>query len=325
MFRAVALLQAAARGDLSRELALEGGLSSALWAGPTKKGPVRVTFAISLEDLRYELTLGAPRCTDAALEMDAVVKEEKIFHTGRRGKAAEMLSRKGPFATGRDDQGGVLEVSRDLWLFETALSRLSDPRATPEAARLKALLADVAVYDGFRVDAASPLRAPQPRVATPTVAADGRDWAAALYTRIALGDGFEDFDRSPAVRAIDAAFPGARPSFFEEGFSVEGGITAPEFDRPFRARELSEGTLRFLALVATLTALRPPGAILLNEPEASLNPRLIPPLASLIAEAADRSQVLVATHDHMLADQLDVEHGARRLRLAKEDGETVLV
>ncbi len=326
LFRVVALLQAAARGDLSRTLAAEGGLGAALWAGPRPGGskPLRMRLGVEIGGLSYEVALGAKAPTDAALELDAIVKEEVV--TARaRGRVVKMMTRKGPHATGRDEAGRNAELASDLWLFETALSRVADPRSAPEPARLKALLADIAIYDGFRADAASPLRAPQPMIATLAPAADGADWAAAIHSRIAIADGAADQARSPANLAIADAFPGAAFAPFEDGLSVEGGLATADFPRPFRARELSEGTLRYLALVAALTPLRPPGVILLNEPEASLNPRLIEPLSRLIAEASRASQLIVATHDERLAEILDIEHGAARIRLEKREGETAVV
>jgi predicted ATPase len=47
--------------------------------------------------------------------------------------------------------------------------------------------------------------------------------------------------------------------------------------------ELSDGTLRYLLLVTALLSPRPPELMVLNEPEASLHPELLPALARLIA------------------------------------------
>jgi predicted ATPase len=52
--------------------------------------------------------------------------------------------------------------------------------------------------------------------------------------------------------------------------------------RPLKASELSDGTLRYLLLVAALLSPRPPTLMILNEPETSLHPDLLPPLARLI-------------------------------------------
>ena len=98
----------------------------------------------------------------------------------------------------------------------------------------------------------------------------------------------------------------------------------PEFHRPFGPAELSDGTLRYLCTVAALTAYRLPAFMALNEPETSLHPDMIPPLADLIGGASDRSQILVVTHSRDLADRLDLDYAAKVVRLRKVRGETVL-
>src|SRR5690242_21730085 len=62
--------------------------------------------------------------------------------------------------------------------------------------------------------------------------------------------------------------------------------------RPWKAAELSDGTLRYLLLVAALLSPRPQTLMILNEPETSLHPDLLPPLGRLIAQAAQRARGL---------------------------------
>ena len=54
--------------------------------------------------------------------------------------------------------------------------------------------------------------------------------------------------------------------------------------RPLKAAELSDGTLRYLLWVAALLTPRPPGLLVLNEPETSLHPDLLPALGRLIVQ-----------------------------------------
>ena len=56
--------------------------------------------------------------------------------------------------------------------------------------------------------------------------------------------------------------------------------------RPLSAAELSDGTLRYLLWRAALLTPRPPELMVLNEPETSLHPDLLPALARLILAAA---------------------------------------
>ena len=62
----------------------------------------------------------------------------------------------------------------------------------------------------------------------------------------------------------------------------------PGILRPLEARELSDGTLRYLCLIAALLSPRPATLLALNEPEMSLHPELMQPLAELIVLASPR-------------------------------------
>jgi len=96
-----------------------------------------------------------------------------------------------------------------------------------------------------------------------------------------------------------------------------------------RAAELSDGTLRFLLWATALASPRPPSLMVLNEPETSLHPDLVRPLAALIKAAAKQSQVVVVTHSRALLDFLDTTPAADEERstaieveLYKQWGET---
>lgn len=89
--------------------------------------------------------------------------------------------------------------------------------------------------------------------------------------------------------------------------------------------ELSDGTLRYLLLAAALLTPRPPALMVLNEPETSLHPDLLPALGRLIAQAAQRSQVLVVSHAARLIATLEREAGCESLVIDKQLGATVLV
>src|SRR6185436_7049837 len=91
-----------------------------------------------------------------------------------------------------------------------------------------------------------------------------------------------------------------------------------------RAAELSDGTLRYLLWIAALHTPRPPGLLVLNEPETSLHPDLLPALGRLIARAAERSQVLVVSHASRLIAALEEDRDCHSLVLEKDLGETRL-
>lgn len=92
--------------------------------------------------------------------------------------------------------------------------------------------------------------------------------------------------------------------------------------RALGAAELSDGTLRYLLLIAALLTPRPPDLMVLNEPETSLHPDVLPALARLMVQAAQRSQLIVVTHSQSLIAALNQQPGCHSIVLEKSFGET---
>lgn len=74
--------------------------------------------------------------------------------------------------------------------------------------------------------------------------------------------------------------------------------------RSIPAARLSDGTLRYLCLLAVLLHPEPPPLICLEEPELGLHPDLLPILADLAVDASQRCQIVVTTHSDIFVDAL---------------------
>ena len=70
------------------------------------------------------------------------------------------------------------------------------------------------------------------------------------------------------------------------------------------ATRLSDGTLRYLCLLAILCDPDPPPVICIEEPELGLHPDILPKLADLLIEASQRTQLIVTTHSDILVDAM---------------------
>jgi predicted ATPase len=173
-------------------------------------------------------------------------------------------------------------------------------------------------YDGFRTDRRAPARHPGLATRTPALAGDGRDLPAALRTIEEIGDA------ASFHQAIDDAFPGCRVGVDIGSPQFQLQFHQPGLLRPLQAAELSDGTLHYLLLAAALFSPRLPPLLVLNEPESSLHPDLLAPLARLIAATARRTQVWVIAHAPALVAALAAEPGCRHHQLEKELGATVL-
>jgi predicted ATPase len=324
LYRSLYLLSAAADGRLAQTLAEEGGVPSVLWAGSRDKKPVRMTVGVTLEDLAYELSLGPvppasgkDRFSPSLFNLDPEVKEEHLWAV-EAGRRPVLMERKDRTAFLRDSEGHRTTFPMELWAGEAVMAQLSEPHRFPRLAELQRALRMWRFYHHFRTDPEAPQRSPQVGVRTPVLAHDGRDLAAALQTILEIGDA-EGLERS-----LEDAFPGSRLEIQAPQGRFSLFLHQPGLNRPLAARELSDGTLRYLCLLAALLSPRPPAFLALNEPETSLHPDLLEPLGRLIVDASMHSQVWVTTHAEPLAQAIAKRSRTEPVRLAKELGATVV-
>jgi len=83
---------------------------------------------------------------------------------------------------------------------------------------------------------------------------------------------------------------------------VQVFFTEGEFAIP--ATRLSDGTIRYLCLLAILCDPEPPPLICIEQPELGMHPDLIPKIADLLVDASTRTQLIVTTHSDILVDSL---------------------
>ena len=332
LYRALELIQAAALGTLARELAAEGGMQNALWSGARKeKAPARIGLGVQLAaggahyDYRtgaglvqqYQVEAGMSVPTGAAFPLEPQIKEERLTFFGSK-RPEVLLDRKGPHATARDEAGVRHDLETQLLATETALGSVSEPGRFPDLYAVRSAILDWRFYHGFRTDRSSPLRSPCLATTTPTLASDGADLAAVFSTLRHIRQDTADLDA-----AIDDAFPSAHLVVPMPERTATFALVYKEFPkREFEPFELSDDTLRFLALAGALLSYRLPRFIALNEPETSLHPDLLPPLARLIARAAERTQAWVVTHSTTLADALAMAANVKPRTVLKRAGET---
>ena len=339
LYRALRLLAECALGGVVGAVAREGGLASTLWAGPatigravragehpvqgtTRTGPVALRLGFASDDLGYAVDLGLPqqqRLPDGTrhpFANDPEIKVEAVW-TGPLPRPATLAAeRRGPLVRVRDDDGAWQQRPGRLRTFESMLTEVVDPAGAPELLEVRERLRGWRFYDQLRTDADSPARRPQVGTRTPVLGPDGGDLAAALATIVDLGLG-DDLER-----AVSRAFPGSRLEVDARDGRFEVTLHQHGLLRPLTAAELSDGTLRYLLWVAALLTPRPPELLVLNEPETSLHPDLLPALGELVREAAERTQVVVVTHSAPLVAAVGVGDGVARVELVKDFGET---
>lgn len=336
LYRALRLLAETAQGTVVASLAREGGLESTLWAGPEtisrrmkrgempvqggpRKDPVNLRLGFSGDDFGYAIDLGLPSSSGqvgSAFSRDPEIKRECIWAGEQFRPAALLVDRCGPVVRVRREDGEWDVAAQGLAPFDSMLTQVADARRAPEVLTMRDAIRSWRFYDHFRVDGEAPARQQQLGTRTPVMAHDGRDLAATLQTIREIGD-------SAALdEAVADAFPGSALSIaFDDGrFEVRLGQEG--LLRPLAAAELSDGTLRYLLWIAALLTPRPPALMVLNEPETSLHPDLLPALARLIGRAASATQVWVVSHASRLIAALEAQPDCNSVVLEKELSET---
>ncbi len=335
LYRALRLLAETAQGGVVHALAREGGLSSTLWAGPEqlsrgmrrrevpvqggpRSGPVSLKLGFAGEDFGYAIDLGLPVKSGSVFMLDPEIKVEAIWGGAFLKSSNLLVERRGGMVRVRDGREWRV-LSEHLNTFESVFTQLSDPGRAPEILTLRESIRAWRFYDHFRSDADAPARHPQLGTRTTALSHDGRDLAAAWQTILEIGD----------PQALNAAVEDALPEAAVE-IAIGDGRFQLYFNqtgllRPLSAAELSDGTLRYLLWIAALHTPRPPPLMILNEPETSLHPDLLPALARLIVQASRRSQVWVISHAPRLIAALEQAPECNIVALEKQLSETGIV
>jgi predicted ATPase len=333
LYRALRLLADVAQGRIIQSLAGEGGLNSTFWAGPesfarsvkrgdhpvqgaVRKASLSLKLGFAGDDYGYAIDLGLPQASSSAFARDPEIKVEAQWTGESFGRTNTFAMRNGPSVRIRGDSGEWRQVSSHLAAFDSMMTHCGDPRDALELLLLRERMRDWRFYDHLRTDRDAPARRPQVGTYTPVLDHDGADLAAAVETIREIGSDGE------LREAIADAFPGAGIEIVNTDGYFELEMHQHGLLRPLKAAELSDGTLRYLLLIAALLSPRPPSLMILNEPETSLHPDLLAPLARLIAQAAKRSQIVVVSHAVALVSALAAAD-ARRIVLEKQLGETL--
>ena len=336
LYRSIRLLCDVAQGRAIGSLAAEGGLDSTLWAGPEtisramKRGEVPVQgtrrkqvinlkLGIADEDYGYAIDLGLPvPSSRSVFGKDPEIKAEAVWTGEVLSRRTEIASRSGPAVTRLNRDGKRDLVVETLAPFDSMMTHAADPQDGFELFALRERMRSWRFYDHLRTDRDAPARQPQIGTRTPVLASDGSDLAAALQTIFEIGD------HDALLDTIEDGFPGSDIEIALQNGYFEVLMKQSGLLRALSARELSDGTLRFLLLTAALLSPRPAPLIVLNEPETSLHPDLLAPLARLIVRASKQTQIIVVSHADSLVDALSGEPDCLHHRLSKTLGETVI-
>lgn len=310
-------------GDLSQPIREGGGITEWLWKGDGKrsaKAPealIEVLLAPlrGVNLLRYRLAFTRVGST---LE----ILDERI-----ENEIPEMGHNRPYFYYGYENGRPIINVRakkrelqrEDVNPKQSILSQRKDPDQFPEITYLGQTFSRLAFYRDWQFGINSePRQIHPPDQQSDYLEEDAANLALILGRMKAdppVKNQLLEYLREFYHEAIDInAIP--KESLIDLRLEERGGFTTP-------AVRMSDGTLRWLSLLAILLNPTPPPLVCIEEPELGLHPDIIPVLARLLKDASQRMQIVVTTHSDALVEEL-TETAESVIVCEKRDGATVL-
>lgn len=299
LMEAIELIRSAPK-DLLTPIRDGGGIRDWLWKGATTSQPTATLNAVfeypaGPAGLRYVLSF-----TEVGQRFEII--DERIEREKPDGKYVK------PYLFYKYENGhGVLNVKgrdrklkhEDIDVSASILAQRKDPDQYPEVTHLGDVFSKIRLYREWSFGRYTPPRIPQK--------ADMRnDYLEPDCKNLGLV--LNHLSRDPMakkriVTALNALYDGVDDYHVQiEGGTVQVFFHEGRFAIP--ATRLSDGTLRYLCLLAILCHPNPPPLVCIEEPELGLHPDVLPTLADLLKAAAEKTQLIVTTHSDVLVDAM---------------------
>lgn len=314
LIEAIGILKATPT-DLTVPIRKGGGISDFLWKGergiPTAEIEATLDNPSNMIPLRYRIsfTVAGQRLelVDEAIENETSYSGENdvyFYYRYQYGRPALNVKTRPEGQTGKIPDRSERHLRReDLIPDQSVLSQRKDPDQYPELTYVGNQFSSIVLYRDWHIGRDSDPRMPQKSdLPEHPLLEDGSNLGLVLNnlqyqlgTRQLIDKLNKFYD---AAEELTTKIYGGTVQIFIR----EEGLT-----QPIPATRLSDGTLRYLFLMALLLDPTPPPLICIEEPEIGLHPDILPTIAEMLIEASQRTQLIVTTHSDTLVSALSPE------------------
>ena len=298
--------------DLLAPIRQGGGISDFLWKGekgtPTAKIEAILDYPERTMSLRYQISFTAVgqrlEVVDEAIEdMEPrhSSESEPFFYYRHNNWGRPVIN----VIEDNEQQTRKLRTLRreDIIPDQSILSQRKDPEQYPELSYLGNKFADIGLYRNWQTgrDLLS-RKAQQTDLPEHPLLEDGGNLGLVLNNlQYQLGS-------REIIEKLKLFYDAAEElSIKIYGGTVQIFIRETGLIQPIPATRLSDGTLRYLFLIALLLDPTPPPLICIEEPEIGLHPDILPAIAEMLIAASQRTQLIVTTHSDALVSALSPE------------------
>ena len=318
LLESIALLQSAPE-QLLKPIREGGGVRDWLWKGgqgtPTaalevvldnSKGPQRLRYQLAFTEVGQRFQIVDERIENEK-PISAQHPQAYFYYHFNHGR---------PVLNVKNKKRALQQ--EDLDLDKSILSQRRDPEQYPELTYLGQVLGKIRLYREWSFGRYTPPRLPQKAdLPNEHLEPDGSN----------LGLVLNRLRRDPEVkRRLLTALQALYDGIDDYDVQIEGGTVQVFFHEgrfTIPATRLSDGTLRYLCLLAVLCHPNPPPLICIEEPELGLHPDVLPTLADLLKDASTRTQLIVTTHSDVLVDAMSDQPEAVLVAEKGEHGTTL--
>lgn len=329
LLRLLEMISAGAQGKLSDYVQSAGGMSALVWDGQAQK--IKFAMATSpLNETEFSIT------GEETFHLPSLIYAVAVGQLGNgtsyciESEALSVADANSPRISRIRQQAIVDDVNEAAVLKPDAVSEqelvisvANSPYSSGDKIPLFAgYLEAWSIYHAINTSADAPIRQPVVTRVESQVASNGQNLINVLHTLYTTNRDFKASINS----AMHAAFG---PDYEELIFApastqrIELQVSWKTLERAQSAADLSDGTLRFLFLIAVLSSADASSLIAIDEPETGLHPSMLPIIAEYAVEASRRTQVIFTTHSDQFLDAFGDTKPTTTI--AKwEDGKTTL-
>jgi predicted ATPase len=206
------------------------------------------------------------------------------------------------FLTSAD--GNEVQYENYVDLGNLALSNVSDTDRYPVLTSIRRAISDLAIYDYFDTTPTSLIRKPMLPTSEKRLLPIGENLAQLLNT-IKINDKSVYTRIVEMLHEVNPNFTGFDYNFI--GGNIELMLEEAQLNRSIHVSRISDGTLRYLCLLAILFNPQRGKVICIDEPEIGLHPDMISGIAQAIIEASKKSLIIISTHSEHLLNAFEIE------------------
>ena len=307
----IGLLQAVPN-DIAAFLRINGPTEDWIWKGPGRSetpfqtARIEAEFGPALPRIyKLGISLRDDRVHSLNERLDLVEPEQnkkilaKPFFQASNESARLWPIQPGGVLADYGDESVQVEISRG----KSVLSEIRNPSEYPALTETARLLSAAKIYRSWYVGRDSPVRHPQRTDGDPNFLEE--DFSnLALVVNDLLSRRLEPSLKDYLGRFYES-YESLHPRIF--GNTIELIVNETGTSSPLPASRLSDGTIRFIALLAILCHPDPPPLICIEEPEIAMHPDSQDLVVELLKDASERTQLIVTTHSPWLIDRLSAK------------------